>query len=357
MFRLITLSTAFMLTVSLAFAGSLSLEDLEGSPKKPSWYKSKPASLNSKKPWQVVSGGRRSEKKVKETVCKLEYLCRKNKFNSTTPWLKMKLGQFLLDLNEDHLAWKVIEEVLALPSSTKYNSKIWGYPNLQAVKSSASLLKARLLARNGHKDEALKAFGNAKSSHGAYKQLREAEIYMLLGEVDKAGEILEKVKNGRSGHPEKNWGHVNNPIHTAAMARSLNMNDLTKEIAAPTVNRGRDAEKWPQWKSGWDILSTLADNAGKGKSADFTDLKDGTYSASCNGFKGEVKVSVKVKDGKVSYVKVVKTKEDRPYSAVKVVPKRIVERQSLQVDIVTGATVTSTAIITATDKALLKARK
>jgi uncharacterized protein with FMN-binding domain len=82
-------------------------------------------------------------------------------------------------------------------------------------------------------------------------------------------------------------------------------------------------------------------------------IRNGTYSADALGFRGQVFVAVSVKSAKIVSVKVTSHKEDRAYSSIGEIPRRIVEKQGLKgVDAVSGATVTSEAIINAAAKAL-----
>ncbi|TSO26315.1 FAD-dependent oxidoreductase [Lactobacillus sp. LL6] len=90
--------------------------------------------------------------------------------------------------------------------------------------------------------------------------------------------------------------------------------------------------------------------------ADYS-LKNGTYSASAHGHGGPVSVEVTTNDNKITAVKVTKQTES-PYvgdTAMKVIPKEIVKQQTLNVDAITGATMTSEAIINAATKAVAQA--
>ena len=86
---------------------------------------------------------------------------------------------------------------------------------------------------------------------------------------------------------------------------------------------------------------------------------DGTYEAAAQGNNGEVKVKVTVADSKIATVEVVDHAETAGIfeQANDVVPAAIVEKQTTEVDTVTGATNTSKAIIEATKEALKGATK
>lgn len=69
-------------------------------------------------------------------------------------------------------------------------------------------------------------------------------------------------------------------------------------------------------------------------------------------------MKVTVRDGKIAAVEPVRHRENRPLTALRVIPERIVEAQGINaIDAVTGATVSSRAILRAVEQALEKARE
>lgn len=91
---------------------------------------------------------------------------------------------------------------------------------------------------------------------------------------------------------------------------------------------------------------------------DLSKVADGSYSGSAQGYRGAVQVEVVVKSGRIESCKVTKHGEDMCYNAPTVVPQQIVEKQGVKdVDAVTSATISSTAIINATAKALAQGMK
>lgn len=101
------------------------------------------------------------------------------------------------------------------------------------------------------------------------------------------------------------------------------------------------------------VLAALLVGCSSGK------YKDGTYSGEAKGNNGPVKVSVTVKSGKITEVKVTSHNETPGLSdaAIQKVPKSIVEKQTWEVDTVSGATNTSKAIKEAVKAALAGATK
>lgn len=81
---------------------------------------------------------------------------------------------------------------------------------------------------------------------------------------------------------------------------------------------------------------------------------DGNYEGTGKGLMGDITVSVEVKDGKIASVEVVDQEETPEVAeeALAEVPKQIVEKNSTEVDVVTGATGTSNGIMEAVANAL-----
>jgi uncharacterized protein with FMN-binding domain len=85
-------------------------------------------------------------------------------------------------------------------------------------------------------------------------------------------------------------------------------------------------------------------------------LKSGTYEGTDRGYVADITVRLEVKSGRVKQSQIVSHAESRPRNSLDIVPQRILTRQSPSVDAVTGATITSCAVMSATFKALEKAK-
>ena len=83
----------------------------------------------------------------------------------------------------------------------------------------------------------------------------------------------------------------------------------------------------------------------------------GKYTASAMGMKGDLTVEVEVDDNNIKAVKVVDNVDTKVIAdaAINVIPDKIVEGQTLKVDTVSGATMTSLAILRAAEEALTDA--
>jgi uncharacterized protein with FMN-binding domain len=102
-----------------------------------------------------------------------------------------------------------------------------------------------------------------------------------------------------------------------------------------------------------DALSMQADAVGK-TTADKVAYADGVYEgeAKVKGFR--CKVSVTIKEGRITEIKLLKIEDRRIGIKAKVLVPKIIEAQSTRVDAVSGATNTSQALRRAVDQALAK---
>jgi uncharacterized protein with FMN-binding domain len=111
---------------------------------------------------------------------------------------------------------------------------------------------------------------------------------------------------------------------------------------------------WSKLKEEHDEARSLPLNA-----VDFSKLKDGTYTGHYEGgmYKWRVNtVKVTVASGKVDQIEPVSGIEDQGNGSTKMLYDRVIASQSLQVDTISGATLTSKAYLQAVEIALLQAQ-
>ncbi len=83
------------------------------------------------------------------------------------------------------------------------------------------------------------------------------------------------------------------------------------------------------------------------------DLEDGIYEGAGTGFRGKIKVSVEIKDKKIIAINILSSSDDEAFfSRAKGVIDKIIGGQSVDVDVVSGATYSSNGIINAVKNAL-----
>ena len=114
---------------------------------------------------------------------------------------------------------------------------------------------------------------------------------------------------------------------------------------------------------GWSFLSKEHNEAKNLSlnSVDFSKLNDGTYTGEYEGgmYKWRVnKVQVTVTSGKVSDIKLLNSSDPgKDNTQQDVLDDRVIKAQSLQVDTISGATLTSKAYLKAVENALKQAQK
>jgi uncharacterized protein with FMN-binding domain len=132
----------------------------------------------------------------------------------------------------------------------------------------------------------------------------------------------------------------------------------TYEVAGTTEQTTGSAESASSSASVADSSSAAASSSTATASDlqfDGVALADGTYTGSADGYGPNLTVSVTVAGGKVSSVEIVShnEKNSRFYAApMQLIPEEIISSQSLDVDIVSGATFTSKGIVNAVIDAL-----
>ena len=118
------------------------------------------------------------------------------------------------------------------------------------------------------------------------------------------------------------------------IARSISVCLACAAMAALIVSCGKPAQSAAQWK-------------------------DGAYTGKADGVHGEIDLTVTVAGGKITAVEVTHQSEAPGVSdlALQRVPQEIVAKQSTKVDAVSGASLSSKAIMAAAEDALSKAVK
>ena len=144
---------------------------------------------------------------------------------------------------------------------------------------------------------------------------------------------------------------VRNASLSVVLAAGLGLSGLA---VASNANAAESASKDKAAASATEKAASASSSA----KAEAGALKDGTYEGSAKGMESTVKVTVTVKDGKISDVKAEGQETQGIGSkAIEQLPAKIVEANGTEgVDAVSGATVTSKAIFSATDQALESAK-
>lgn len=87
-----------------------------------------------------------------------------------------------------------------------------------------------------------------------------------------------------------------------------------------------------------------------------TEIKDGTYEGTGSGYNSFIRVRVEIKAGRIVHLYVLEFNDKKPRDAYVLIQQRILSEQRVEVDAVTGATVSSDGIKYAVEDALYRGR-
>jgi len=209
------------------------------------------------------------------------------------------------------------------------------------------------------------------------KPLGLAECYWKLGSKALARQALSKMESDetRNGTVIRLWaqlGELTKALRLAGAKARAGMPDVAYLAVANGCRRAGRYENavlfyrrviaarrgGPDIKRNKERARASIDAVTDLDGVDLAREKDGANKGRSHAFRGPLSVEVKVKGGRILSVRIAKHREGRVLSAFKDVPKQIVEKQGIAgVDAVTGATVTSEAIINAAAKALKSGMK
>ncbi|MFH1718225.1 MAG: FMN-binding protein [Planctomycetota bacterium] len=215
---------------------------------------------------------------------------------------------------------------------------------------------------------------------GAYDPLGLAHCYWKMGNKSMAMEVLSQYRQDYTRHGAiiRLWaemGEFDKAIKLADEKARFGAADVgylaagdvcrlrgelqrglayyEKVLATPTANaREKDSEhNRERAKANIEAIKCF-------DALDLSRIPDGLYHAGSTAYAGPLYVEVAVKSNRIESVRITEHKERQFYSAFTDTPKRIIERQSVKgIDVVSGATMTSEAIINATAKALASGMK
>ena len=261
----------------------------------------------------------------------------------------------------------ILEAVQKLPAGGPYEAAS-GLTDLGKLKREAKFLQMRGYAKIRDDEQFKEVVGQLSPSNG-YENLRMAESYMLMEKFAKAEEYL-KLSHG-TGHPDKKFSDELIRMYAATMARAVNNDKLALEILEPVVSRPYNSKRDLQWKNAHRILKKLKKIIEKEKvqpEYKYKYYSSGLYKSVCRGFNGDITVGVFITKRKhiknsfkkkpyipilqLSRVYVMREKESHPWSANRIIAKRIQDKKRMLIDAVTGATVTSCAIIVGAEEAM-----
>jgi uncharacterized protein with FMN-binding domain len=171
------------------------------------------------------------------------------------------------------------------------------------------------------------------------------KLWADMGDFDKAIALAEA--SARVGAPDSAYLAAGDACRMAGRYPQA-LAYYQKVLAVPAGQQGIIKQNKARAQASIDAIRAV-------EGLDLSKVRDGIYTATSIGYAGPLDVAVDIKGGKILSVKVTKYQEKQFYTALTDTPAQIVARQGIKgVDAVTGATITSEAIMNATVKALAK---
>ncbi|MBL7077763.1 MAG: FMN-binding protein [Kiritimatiellae bacterium] len=274
--------------------------------------------------------------------------------------------------------------VYLYPKQWRATAKL--FHHMLEVNRERPAIRARVMDRLGHiyasllDDYARGAYwygsAAAEGVTSTDQQVELARCYWKLGSRELASETLARV-----GYPNSSavlvWaemGDLDRAMQVAEVAATgrqaaqvyLAAGEACRSHADPAhagdwyhrIVKGTSRGNRQRMNSYRQCARDAMDAIRAGESLDLNTLSDGTFRGEATGFRGRVEVAVAVKDHAIVSVKVTDHQEDWFFTCLEALPRQVIENQGLAgVDAVTGATMTSSAIVSATAKALGLAKR
>lgn len=329
-------------------------------------------------------------KTARENIAKMRYLVENSEDTDEYPYHNMwknNLGSGLLKLGENHLAYYYLNEIVNLSPDANYGTdKVDGKRVVVSIGEALEqkiahgrMLKA--IAKAGYGDEVMSRYqeydyqtkGNVFS-----EQLNAAAWAMgLIGEEEEAFKLFEYGITPENFNGLEPWQASSNVLTASSYAYVKEDYDKVLDFTERLISEGIDSTNPAyfldhdtkskyfnrHWKSCYQLaegFKELATKAKNGEVATFTDLKDGVYTSSNTGYiLTPIEVTVTVENGKVVDIKATQEEptDDKSGTALETLPPRIVKAQSLEVDAISSATISSESIKLGVAQALIKAKK
>ena len=290
------------------------------------------------------------------------------------------------------LTWK---SVPGWQPQKNLGSYLWDiiYPNPSRWREGVKLMHQTLAVNKDNKDALNKSMRTLAANYSellqdfpraAYwgkkagdEELLLAECYWKLGCKQAAVDLLEELTADftRNGQAIKLWADM------GELKTALEWADAMADLSSPSPaylaagDACRLNGKIPEAIKFYEKVLALPDGKGDSKrnkdrakasleaiklfdTLDLAKVPDGTYKSNSIGYVGPIEVAVTVKNKRIEKVEVTNHKEKQFYASLTEIPQRIVAKQSVKgIDMTTGATITSEAIVNATAKALAGAQK
>lgn len=269
------------------------------------------------------------------------------------------------------------------------------YPNPSRWREGVKMLHQTLQINKGNKDgldKSISALANnyaellqdfSRAAYWAKKsgdhELLLAECYWKIGCKPAAVDLLEQMlaDTTRNGQAIKLWAEMGDLKTALEWANEMADMGMASPAYLAAAEACRHHGKTDEAIKYYQKVLTVSDGSRQGDikqnkararasleairlfdKLDLSKVPDGSYKSDSIGYVGPVEVTVTVKKNRIEKIEITNHKEKQFYASLTEIPQRIIAKQGVKgIDMTTGATITSEAIVNATAKALAGAQK
>lgn len=221
----------------------------------------------------------------------------------------------------------------------------------QGDKGSGRWLRRNLVALSSAAVLTVYAAGYARTKPAADRFANETASRRLVRTTGPqiaatAPAVVQAANNSVTPTPAKPTAPTKVPKKSAATKKASKVSAPKQSVPAPA----------PAPQLAQPLVAAATDSATDTTAANAPKWKDGTYSAWGTSRHGDLEATVEIKDGRIVAAYITQCWTRYPCSRIGMLPPQVVERQSENVDVVSGATQSADAFYYAVLQALVKAK-
>lgn len=281
------------------------------------------------------------------------------------------LGVLFERVREDFLSFKLLDGVKQSGQTEAVVDRADGDQDTVNFEKSLQGSFLAIYSRNGFTDkmETTIAEMTSKEDYLPGNDLsRIARAFYVAGMEDEALDRLAIVSD--ESKYSRGQKMASTTVGAASLAYRMGEYQMVIDLTQWMIDEGYDSPRFrsdlpryqdpsrapyydDQWQSSYKQVEEWRALALENNPVNFSDLKDGDYKITTQGFRDKIDFTVTIADGKLSKTIVDPGHaEDRTYSCLEIIPKKWASQANYIVDGMSGATVTSGAVEIALIKAL-----
>ena len=170
--------------------------------------------------------------------------------------------------------------------------------------------------------------------------------------IKRASSLLQQIKSAQSTNVDT--------ISGATYSSNGLIEAVRNALAKATIKTNDSASANPETtkKENSETKENKKDKSKNSSEKGKFPYKDGTYLGTGEGYKGDITLAVTIKNKRITKIAVIKTSDDKNFfGRAKSILNNVLNKQTIKVDTVSGATFSSEGILEALEDALTQAKK